>query len=132
MLKLLTLWGITSHNGSLDDKLIHNDIELLKFWVNLRIYQRMNETFSDSNSFIWQLLSPYNNNKTKFFPFEIAQLFLQSCFFGQSQVSLKFKVKNHKNISTFRLFTQRGHNWLQYRIVSISFWHFKFIIYLNL
>ena len=34
----------------------------------------MNETFSDSKSFIWRLPSPYNN---KAFSFE-AQLFLQS------------------------------------------------------
>ena len=61
----------------------------------------MNETFSDTKSFIWRLPSPYNN---KAFSFE-AQHF---CFFGQSHVSLKFKVKNHKNNFTFRLLMQHG------------------------
>ena len=107
MLKLLTLWQIISHNGSLDDKLIKEDIQRLKFWVNLRIYQRMNETFFVTKSFIWRWEAIDNTRLTILFSFEIVLLFL--CLAYKTLVSLKFQVKksrkNHKNISTFRLFT---------------------------
>ena len=62
MLKLLTMWRITSHSKSLDDKLIHEDIEDSKFWFWHLIYQRMNETFFVTLSFLWRLLSPSGHN----------------------------------------------------------------------
>ena len=58
-------------------KPLSEDIEQFKICSYLLIYQRINETFSDTKSFIWRLLSPYNN---KAFSFE-AQLF---CFFGSA------------------------------------------------
>ena len=103
MLKLLTLWRIISHNGSLDDKLIHEGIERLKIWVNLRIYQRMNETFFVTKSFNWRLPLP---SGSMLFSFEIG---IHSCFLRSSQISLfsllqlwsslKFKSKNQGKIT---------------------------------
>ena len=69
-----------------------------KIWLNLRIYHRMNETFSNSKSFIWRLQSPYNNKSSLL-------LFLHFCYFAQSQGQSEFQVKNHENIFIFRLFT---------------------------
>ena len=92
MLKLLTSWQIISHNGSLDDKLIHEDIECFKIRVNLRIYQRMNETFFVTKSFNWRIPSPSGTMLFLLFSFEIAVVSSVLCFL----VSLKFKSQKSR------------------------------------
>ena len=97
----------THMNPVLDEESSPECIELLIFDVAWQIYLRMNETFSVSKSFFWRRRHHDNN---------VASLLkLHSCFLQSSQislfsltalVSLKFnKSKNHKNISTFHLFT---------------------------
>ena len=104
-------------------KPLSEDIEQFEICSYLLIYQRMNETFSDTKSFIWRLPSPYNN---KAFSFE-TQLFLPDpsvfCFFAQFHFSLKFKVKNHKNTSLFVYLRSlvAGSNYVN--PISTCFWY---------
>ena len=107
MLKIFDLRNILNHTWFLEDKPSCKATKHLKNKLNFRIYQRTNETFLVSKSFIWWR-EPIDNTLLKIlFSFEILLLFL--CLAYKTLVSLKFQVKksrkNHKNISTFRLFT---------------------------
>ena len=94
-------------NLVLEAKTSSKGIVNFKIWYKLPIYQRMNETFFVTKSFIWRWEAIDNTRLTILFSFEIVLLFL--CLAYKTLVSLKFQVKksrkNHKNISTFRLFT---------------------------
>ena len=60
----------------MDDKSIHEDIEHLKFWVWLLIYQRKNETFFLRKSFIWRQEAMITMFCWMLFSFEITAKFL--------------------------------------------------------
>ena len=120
MLKLLTLWRITSHNGSLEDKSIHEDIEHLKNWINLRIYQRRNETFYGSLSFLWRLLSPSSYDVTSFLELSaalwwwICMILFWMHFLGTETIELKLMSS-----SSHKIFTFHKTSYVQWGIKSI-------------
>ena len=78
------------------------DIELSKIWLFNRIYQRMNETFFGSLSFLWYLLSPSGYSVLLFWNFVSCFFCLKVIFSHRNNLSLKFKVKNHSYVFTFR------------------------------
>ena len=100
MLKFFDLRNILNHTWFLENNPSCKATKHLKNKLNLRIYQRTEENFFVSKSFIWRWEAIDNTWLTKLFSFEIVLLFL--CLAYKTLVSLKFQVK--KSVKTLEKF----------------------------
>ena len=125
---VLSLWGNSRRKSS----------KTVQFRELSQLYQRLNPIFFLSHSFFLSKLAVWGRRRCRSalwlvdeisweipFSFEISMLLQSfvSLLRLMSVWSSKSKIKQKsQNIFTFRLFTERGHNWSLDQIASIPFW----------